>query len=502
MKIFSAVKLDIGLFALVGGAIYATKFLQLSGELREFAIVGIVGLGFGVLAWSRLKKSNQEAYLYTNIHKFKDSLSGTVEQIQNSCLQLGETSGSQASAIAQTSASCHEVSALTARNSENFNHVNRSVIEIHETVKDGVHSLEKLETNLKNSELANEQVIAMMSETEVRLGGMTKLFDEVVAKTGIINDIVFQTKLLSFNASVEAARAGQHGKGFAVVAEEIGNLAQVSGESSNAIRSTLEKTQIQIGEMIKEISKNSESITRLLKEQADVSRTTMEEFGRNFDSVTLGTERIKSQIQEAAAAVDEQAKAMQEINDATLDVNESIQRNTLVVGQTENLAKELAKNVFGFTDLLSDISGFEDQDGGDLDLIPWSDQYAIGVHDMDDEHQVLLSRINDLITAMNSNDKKEISRTFNSLVDYTVGHFTREEEFMRSFSYPSFESHKRVHENLIGAMERFGQKIKEGTLEKPKLASFLKNWLFTHIMGVDTKYASDYFEKSNGKKIA
>jgi len=40
-----------------------------------------------------------------------------------------------------------------------------------------------------------------------------------------MNDIVFQTKLLSFNASVEAARAGIHGKGFAVVADEVGNLA-------------------------------------------------------------------------------------------------------------------------------------------------------------------------------------------------------------------------------------------------------------------------------------
>ncbi len=50
------------------------------------------------------------------------------------------------------------------------------------------------------------------------------------------------SKLLSFNASVEAARAGDHGKGFAVVTEEVGNLAQMSGQASTEIYEILESS--------------------------------------------------------------------------------------------------------------------------------------------------------------------------------------------------------------------------------------------------------------------
>src|SRR6056297_538175 len=56
------------------------------------------------------------------------------------------------------------------------------------------------------------------------------IVEQIKKKTAVINDIVFETQLTSFNASIEAARAGQHGKGFAVVAEEVGKLARLSGD--------------------------------------------------------------------------------------------------------------------------------------------------------------------------------------------------------------------------------------------------------------------------------
>ena len=66
----------------------------------------------------------------------------------------------------------------------------------------------------------------------------------------MINDIVLKTQLLSFNASIEAARAGQHGRGFAVVAEEVGNLAQLSGGAATEIHTLLQGSLTQVDDII------------------------------------------------------------------------------------------------------------------------------------------------------------------------------------------------------------------------------------------------------------
>ena len=79
----------------------------------------------------------------------------------------------------------------------------------------------------------------------------------------MINDIVFQTKLLSFNASVEAERAGEHGKGFAVVAQEVGNLATMSGESAEEITKILDESVKMVQKLV---SSNQVEIEKLVQE--------------------------------------------------------------------------------------------------------------------------------------------------------------------------------------------------------------------------------------------
>jgi methyl-accepting chemotaxis protein len=75
------------------------------------------------------------------------------------------------------------------------------------------------------------------------ISGLINFVEEVSAKSKVIHDIAFKTKVLSFNASVEAERAGARGRGFSIVAQEMKRLAEISGKASEEIASLVERTR-------------------------------------------------------------------------------------------------------------------------------------------------------------------------------------------------------------------------------------------------------------------
>ena len=102
---------------------------------------------------------------------------------------------------------------------------------------------------------------------------------------------------------------------------------------------------------------------------------------------------------------------------------------------------------------------------------------------------------------MNNDDSDQMKTSFKALLEYTVHHFAHEEKYMEQIQYPALDSHKKVHKNLIDVLIKFKNQLDAGELSNAKLTSFLKNWLFTHIMGIDTKYAKHAFE-NNSKQAA
>lgn len=464
---------------------------------------GVLAIALGFLMMSIIQIKNQikmatTLKLCSEMEKFKNNLSGTVTQIQTSCVQIEDSSRSQATALSQTSSSSLEVKELSKSNLANFESVHKSVGSIQDVITLSSNSSKDLEKNLLDNSKANENVIFVMNETTSMLAELTTLFTEVVDKTAIINDIVFQTKLLSFNASVEAARAGEHGKGFAVVAEEIGNLAQMSGDSANAIQSTLEKTDQKVQDIIREITENSQTLERKLKELSESGQNTLREFTLNFQKVSNGAKKINKQVDKVTASINEQTTSINEISDATIKINHSLNQNNLVVSQTLNLAKQLGIEIESVDEMFKVISAIKGKSqDAHIPNLPWDNKYSIGVGQMDDEHQALLGYINALINTLNGNDLDQTKTAFEQLKKYTLIHFKHEENFMEQTDYHAVESHKEIHKNLIETVLNFEKSIQTGNFNKYKLASFLKNWLFSHIVGVDTQYAAHY----NGESL-
>ncbi len=437
----------------------------------------------------KLFKSHDNAF-NLKLKQFVSGLMGTSEQVLSSCDQVQAATEDQASAIVETGTASNEISSMVTRNTENIAQVSASVKEIDNIIEASVKATDKLVQNFQLFESQNESVMDLLDGTSQMLSDLTGQFNEVVTKTSMINDIVFQTKLLSFNASVEAARAGEHGKGFSVVAEEIGNLANMSGESALSIQTTLETTDKKVKSILNDIEVGASQLKEAIKSQQKQSGIILNDFRNQFGQVESRVSTIVEQVKDIEVASVEQAKGVEELRDAIHLVNETVQRNILVIGQTSNLAHVLSDSVDSFQD---DFVAYENAVGVSnlfIEPILWDQKYAIGIHQMDEEHIEILKRINDLIEAMNLNVLDKMLSSFTELKEYTVHHFTHEEKYMEQIQYPALDSHKKVHVNLINTLLKFEEQFKAGKIEKGRLASFLKNWLFTHIMGIDTKYAN------------
>jgi methyl-accepting chemotaxis protein len=184
---------------------------------------------------------------------------------------------------------------------------------------------------MKEIERNNQDILAIV-----------KVISEIESKTKVINDIVFQTKLLSFNASVEAARAGEQGKGFAVVAEEVGNLAQMSGNSAKEIALLLEESTKKV-ELI--VSNTKSKVDRLVvnsNEKIEQGSEIAKECGVILNAIVDNVESVNGVVNEISTASIEQDRGIKEISKAVNQLDQSTQQNSTATQQTANAAQQLS----------------------------------------------------------------------------------------------------------------------------------------------------------------
>jgi hemerythrin-like metal-binding protein len=135
---------------------------------------------------------------------------------------------------------------------------------------------------------------------------------------------------------------------------------------------------------------------------------------------------------------------------------------------------------------------------GQVSRFEWRDEYLLGVDAMDDEHKILVNRINDLAGVLSDGTVAKKSEAYQAMAQYTIDHFGREENFLASISYPELEPHKKLHRDLLNKVAEFGEQVKAGSENPVELMNFLNDWLLKHILGVDMRYAR--FVKAGGKK--
>lgn len=158
-----------------------------------------------------------------------------------------------------------------------------------------------------------------------RLEELNQVVKMIRDKTNVINEIVFKTQLLSFNASIEAARAGQHGRGFSVVASEVGKLAEMSGIAAHEIGKLLDQSSRQVADIVGSTKDKVASANQMSVSCAEV-----------FERITDRAGQVKGMVNSIADAAQEQEQGIHVVVRAMSDMRDS-------ASQTDRMAHVIAQ---------------------------------------------------------------------------------------------------------------------------------------------------------------
>ena len=195
--------------------------------------------------------------------------------------------------------------------------------QLSDSVKSAAELGSKAMENLVNS--MNE-----ILESNAKIDQLVQLIEEIAERTEVIDEIVFQTKLLSFNASVEAERAGEHGRGFSVVAQEVGNLAQLSG-----------KAALEISSIVKGGIKTAESITTQSRKKVDAGHAVVQSTVGILEQVKKHANETAASTRQIFEASKEQALGLKQINLAMNILSKTTQDTAATADQTAASGEEL-----------------------------------------------------------------------------------------------------------------------------------------------------------------
>jgi len=282
-------------------------------------------------------------------------------QIAGSSQDLSESTTEQSASLQETAASLEELTAMVAKNTENAKKAAESSVISQEKAELGKQSVEKMLQAIDEINQSNEAIMGQIDMSNQKMEEVVRVIQDIGNKTKVINDIVFQTKLLSFNASVEAARAGEHGKGFAVVAEEVGNLAQMSGNAAKEITDMLGSSIAKVEGLLDETKVGVQALIEQGKEKVEVGISVAHECNEVLNEIVTNVSDVSAMASEISGASQEQAQGITEINKAVAQLEVVTQRNSTTSQQTATSADVLYKQadtlIQAVSDLVSTVQG-------------------------------------------------------------------------------------------------------------------------------------------------
>ncbi len=280
-----------------------------------------------------------------------------------------------------SSESCSSILLSSDNNTVALNTITDKANSLNQMVNDTKNKISNLLENVKETNGCVQKSAASVAETKMFLESLKQIKNRmeelqtsssdqlksvvdtvhlISEKTGIINDIVFQTKLLSFNASVEAARAGEHGKGFSVVAEEIGSLAVNSGSASVEITKIVEDSRSQLSLVVEAISSGLMDFQTDIENAYGLWESVGESLSSSFSQVEDNSKAQEEDLGLIAIQADKQSNDIMELSEAMHEIKETSVLTLDQIKRVEQMSSHLKGDADQLFVLHKNLSGSEE----------------------------------------------------------------------------------------------------------------------------------------------
>jgi len=284
---------------------------SISNPLKEFAQVLEATAAGDLRVRSRLATRDEFGSMAATLNRMGEQLQGTMSAIMQGVHQVASGSHQLSAAADQMSTATGSIAHSAQLQEQGAERMAASITELATSISEVASGAQETQLKLAEAQAAAEQGTGAGADTTEAMAGITRTAGDISKAILVIQEIAGQTNLLSLNAAIEAAKAGEQGKGFAVVAEEVRKLAERSALAAKEVNQLIQEAKaavdrggITVGATVRSLETIRANLTAFGRLASHIAQATTEQSRTGEEAARQVEAGVQESIQTASAATE------------------------------------------------------------------------------------------------------------------------------------------------------------------------------------------------------